>query len=559
MAHDVFISYSSYDKTIADAVCAKLESRRIRCWIAPRDVLAGTDYAESIINAIEGCQIVVLILSANSNNSPQVKREIERAVSKGVSILTFKIEDVTLTKSMEYYVSSEHWLDALTPPLENHLNKLVETIESILKPVTAPKKSEESSVFSSLPSQPQPMETGTFQNDKAFQREIPLTHESNSTKQLNLKIAIISVSVCIVALLIILLQSRIRQTVFGPSSGVISNKSAVSNQPTKKLPEESTVSKKSSTLDISMALIPGAANFPTGIDDSGSCSMVSYPYYIGKTEVTYRLWKAVYDWAVRHGYTFTNTGQPGSYTSGHADHPVTMVDWRDCIVWCNAMTEYYNAKKGTDYSCVYRYKGTVICDSKNEIACNDVESNSRSNGFRLPTSMEWELAARYIDGKRWTPGNYASGANGPYSDRTATGDVAWYMENNGNVTHPVGTKKPNVLGIYDMSGNVWEWCFDWHPKYIGFKRVSRSFLLPAFRKATLLRQKEVACGFVNSNSPLYVDNFLGFRFVRIDDKYLEVIKDTYGKMLDAELKSIENAEEEAVKDDKAPAFGLLSP
>lgn len=187
MAHDVFISYSSHDKATADAICATLESRRIRCWIAPRDVLAGTDYAESIIRAIEECRIVVLVLSSNSNNSPQVKREIERAVSKGVSILTFKIEEVTLTKSMEFYVSSQHWLDALTRPLENHLNKLAETIECILKP-EPPDKLEK--VVQPIPP-PQ-----------------SVSHDKQRNNIFFLKSALIFAAVCVIALLIILAQPR---------------------------------------------------------------------------------------------------------------------------------------------------------------------------------------------------------------------------------------------------------------------------------------------------------------------------------------------------------------
>jgi hypothetical protein len=134
MAHDVFISYASQDKAVADAVCATLESRRIRCWIAPRDVLAGSSYAEAILDGINRSRLVVLVFSKNSNNSPQVMREIERAVHKGIPILPFRIEDVTPSKSMEFFVSASHWLDALTPPLARHLQKLADTVEILIKP-----------------------------------------------------------------------------------------------------------------------------------------------------------------------------------------------------------------------------------------------------------------------------------------------------------------------------------------------------------------------------------------------------------------------------------------
>jgi TIR domain-containing protein len=80
LAHDVFISYSSKDKTIGDAVCATLEASGIRCWIAPRDIAPGADWGESIIAAIQGSRVFVLVFSGHANESQQIKREVERAV-----------------------------------------------------------------------------------------------------------------------------------------------------------------------------------------------------------------------------------------------------------------------------------------------------------------------------------------------------------------------------------------------------------------------------------------------------------------------------------------------
>jgi TIR domain/Ankyrin repeats (3 copies)/Ankyrin repeats (many copies)/Ankyrin repeat len=132
MAHDVFISYSAKDKQVADAACATLESSGVRCWIAPRDVLAGDQYAASLVNGLSNSRLMVLIFSANSNRSPQVLREVERAVSKGLPILPLRIEDAPMSQAMEYYISSQHWLDALTPPLERHLTRLCESVEALL-------------------------------------------------------------------------------------------------------------------------------------------------------------------------------------------------------------------------------------------------------------------------------------------------------------------------------------------------------------------------------------------------------------------------------------------
>ena len=79
MAHDVFISYAAEDKPIADAVCASLEGKAVRCWIAPRDVLPGMDWGEAIVDALVGSKLLVLVYSSSSNQSAHVRREVERA------------------------------------------------------------------------------------------------------------------------------------------------------------------------------------------------------------------------------------------------------------------------------------------------------------------------------------------------------------------------------------------------------------------------------------------------------------------------------------------------
>lgn len=132
MAHDVFISLSSHDKPISDAVCAGLEAHRIRCWVAPRDIAPGAEWAESIIEAINEARCMVLVFSGHANASPQVRREVERAVSKGIPVIPVRIEDVPPSKTLEYFISTPHWLDAFTPPLEQHLNRLAQAIRIIL-------------------------------------------------------------------------------------------------------------------------------------------------------------------------------------------------------------------------------------------------------------------------------------------------------------------------------------------------------------------------------------------------------------------------------------------
>jgi hypothetical protein len=132
--HDVFISYSSKDKKIADAICAEVEKQRVRCWIAPRDVELGITFGSAIINAINDSRVMVLIVSGNANLSRHVLREVERAFAKGVEILPVRIEDVVMSRDFEYFLSASQWLDAMTPPMEEHLQRLTKRIKHLLSP-----------------------------------------------------------------------------------------------------------------------------------------------------------------------------------------------------------------------------------------------------------------------------------------------------------------------------------------------------------------------------------------------------------------------------------------
>jgi len=130
--HDIFISYSSQDQKIADAVVNIMENQKIKCWIAYRDAEAGSEYAVSIIRAIKNCKACILILSHESNTSKHVLNEINSCVNHGISILPFRIADVMLHEAIEYYLGKTHWLDAITPPLEVHINKLADRVKTFV-------------------------------------------------------------------------------------------------------------------------------------------------------------------------------------------------------------------------------------------------------------------------------------------------------------------------------------------------------------------------------------------------------------------------------------------
>lgn len=272
-------------------------------------------------------------------------------------------------------------------------------------------------------------------------------------------------------------------------------------------------------VNVSMVFVPGGLTCPTGVNDEGTAT-VENSFWIANTEVTYELWQKVYLWstsgtggAIGEGqYTFGNLGIKGNdgALAKTVQHPVTEINWRDCIIWCNAFSEWYNAKKRTSYNCVYYSDSDYVSPlrtSSNSTSVTSATAGSQdypyiyaestgntnmdfcsANGFRLLTSNEFELVARYRDGINWTYGDHVSGDNSgaSYDDGNTLGEMsmsrvvnefAFCSYNNGSVstTAEVKTKKPNSLGVYDMNGNVWEYCFEWsnHPTTNGQERVKR--------------------------------------------------------------------------------------
>jgi hypothetical protein len=124
MTRDVFVSYSVPDRDCAFAIVSRLEARGLTVWIAPRDISPAAEWAEEIIDAISVARLMVLVFSSHSNASPQVRREVERAVHKQVPVLPFRLEDIVPSKSLEYFLSSQHWLDGFAEPRDAQYERL---------------------------------------------------------------------------------------------------------------------------------------------------------------------------------------------------------------------------------------------------------------------------------------------------------------------------------------------------------------------------------------------------------------------------------------------------
>ena len=279
----------------------------------------------------------------------------------------------------------------------------------------------------------------------------------------------------------------------------------------------------SSGLPSGMVLIPYGGPFTMGDPFGGRAdakmvtNVLISPFYMDANLVTWAQWQGVYGYATNHGYTFVHPG-----AGKGATHPVQTVDWYDVVKWCNARSE--QAGKLPVY---YTDAGLTVVYRSGEVT---PYANWSAKGYRLPTEAEWEKAARGgLAGQRFPWGNLISQTNANYYGNTAS--YAYDLGPNGYnpngsiggtfpATSPAGSFASNGYGLYDMAGNVFQWCWDWygtpyaggsdpHGMAVGFGRVLRG---GAWNYVANFSQ----CAFRVFNNPDGTYDYFGFRCVRGD-------------------------------------------
>ena len=194
-----------------------------------------------------------------------------------------------------------------------------------------------------------------------------------------------------------------------------------------------------------MVTVPGGS-FYLDVPNKTRPKITLSSFQIAQYELTYELWLEVYRWAIDNGYNVGSAKKGYAANDAYKDFvPATLISWNKACVWLNAYSEY----KGLEP--VY-YRGNIVWKDYTSTS-GSFSWNQTKNGYRLPTECEWEFAAG--GGSEEEHDKYI------YAGSNTIDDVAWYSRNSGNEAHKVGTRKANKLGLYDMSGNVKEWCFDY--------------------------------------------------------------------------------------------------
>lgn len=378
MTHDVFISYSSKNKTAADAICHVLEENGVKCWMAPRDIPAGSEYGDLIDEAIKSSEIIVVVFSQTAAESPWVKGELNIAFEEQKTIIPFRIDSTPLKGQNRVILNQKHWIDAY-PDYEEKFSDLVNAVLHAL-------------------------------GRTPIEKDTPV--KSSEAKKNYFKKPLLAglLLLCIIVVSILIYKFFVPDTYSYNKNGLkIESISGLTQEQRENL---------TAILD-NMVLVEGGS-FQMGNDYSNPeyltelDSLSKNPhivelsnFYISMYEVSQSQWgvfKSLKDCVLEQG----------------KDKAIDNISWEEA----NEYAEYLSQLTGLKFS--------------------------------LPTEAQWEYAAK--DGIN-NSGNIFSGFT------EGMKHYAWNKSDNLSSAADVGKRLPNKLGLYDMTGNVGEWCLDDFQEY----------------------------------------------------------------------------------------------
>ena len=496
--YDVFISYSRKDyvdehKNVipgneVSKIKEALTKAGITYWFDEEGVYSGDEFAKVIVRSIKSSKLFVFLSTINSNQSEWTAREISTAHVLKKKIIPVRIDDSVYHDEILYYISILSHNDYYVNP-EKGRQELIRSINSYLaeqKLAEAQKVADEKRRQEELERQRRQQEEEKKRLARIVEVESEIAAlESQRTerkkavlqKEQELKLAQVDLEEC---------EAKIKkfedklQKLREPNKKVAEEKAkqraeekeladAAKQLAEKKRLEEATQALKTFTVggvSFNMIRVEGGRFLMGAPENESDAHDNEKPqhwvnlsdYYMGETVVTQALWKAV-------------MGTNPSYPSFKGDnHPVTQVSWADCQKFIKKLNEKAGQK------------------------------------FRLPTEAEWEYAAR--------GGNKSKGYK--YAGSNYVEDVAWFAYNSGSKTHPVKGKKPNELGLFDMSGNVWEWCQDWWGSYSNSEQTNPKGLLSGSSRVDRgggWSDTSGSCrvSYRDCTAPAYTSRSLGFR------------------------------------------------
>jgi len=543
--HKVFISYCSEengigtpDSRVAAKICSTLESQGILCWIAPRNILPGADWMEAITDAIDDCKIVILVFSANTEKSKWVRDEIKLAMDGDKTIIPFRIQEVYPQRSLKLLKVSCQWLHAFTPPMEPHIQRLVDVVRDHLglnidreqeRPETEKKdskKAEQDDTSGKIGTQHKV--DNEPQIKKVYQSSVmrPDTPKSEPNRRVRQTTGIHSqYMMSITAILIIfsifvigfILSQMVKNGKSAPGGKELVEAKGTDTQP--EIPKNEVIGEENKAeadkkpdyvhnIEVKgWEVNKNNLGFWEAFDKNYGITMIYIPageFTMGSQEVEddekppHQVYLDGY-WMGKYEVTIRQYLQFARDTGSHFPK------------WLEKGNEY-NIETGTnDY-----YKEFVADETcpvvgiywKDAMAYCDWLSQQTGLKFKLPTEAQWEQAARGTDGRPY-----------PWGDREPDGTLANFNYNIRKTT-PVGSYPSGAspYGLLDMAGNVWEWCRDWYDEDYYANSPQKNPMGPASGSFRVIRgggwydyAGSLHCAYRFSFNADVRDGFLGFR------------------------------------------------